>query len=62
MKCIQTDINSYMRRILVDWIVDVHAKFSLKSETLFKSIHFLDSFLSKVDISRNSLQLAGSVH
>ena len=59
MRAVQLDINSDMRRILVDWLVDVHARFALKSETLHKSVFFMDRFLSKVDIHRNSLQLVG---
>lgn len=59
MRTVQMDINSDMRRILVDWLIDVHARFSLKSETLHKSVFFMDRFLSKEDIHRNSLQLVG---
>ena len=59
MRGVQLDINADMRRILVDWLIDVHARFSLKSETLHKCVFFMDRFLSKVDIHRNSLQLVG---
>jgi cyclin B len=60
MREVQLDIDSGMRRILVDWLVDVHARFSLKSETLHKAVFFMDRFLSRVDIHRNALQLVGS--
>jgi len=42
----QTDINESMRAILVDWLVDVHLKFKLLSETLFLTINIIDRFLS----------------
>lgn len=35
-----------MRAILVDWLVDVHLKFKLLSETLFLTINIIDRFLS----------------
>ena len=35
MKDVQKDINEKMRKILLDWLIDVHAKFKLLPETLF---------------------------
>lgn len=56
------DINSRMRAILVDWLVEVHKGFSLKRGTLFLSINLLDRYLSKVkNVKRQSLQLVGAV-
>ena len=55
----QSDINDKMRTILIDWLVDVHKKFKLRSETLFLSINILDRFLEKKEILRSELQLAG---
>ena len=34
----QPDINEKMRAMLIDWIIDVHFKFKLKSETLFLTV------------------------
>ena len=31
----QNDINEKMRAILFDWLVEVHLKFRLKTETLY---------------------------
>jgi cyclin B len=42
----QTDINESMRAILVDWMVDVHLKFKLLSETLFLTVNLIDRYLS----------------
>jgi hypothetical protein len=48
-----------MRTILVDWLIDVHAKFALHSETLFKAIFILDRYLSLEKVPRKLLQLLG---
>lgn len=55
------DINESMRRILVDWLVDVQREFNLTTYTLFLAVHFLDLYLSEGDdqIGRSRLQLAG---
>jgi hypothetical protein len=41
----QTDINEKMRAILVDWIVEIHDKFHLKSKTLYHTIWLIDTYL-----------------
>ena len=51
----QDDINAQMRGILVDWLVDVHRKFKMKTETLFYSITIMDKFLEHYNIKRNKL-------
>ena len=55
----QTDINNKMRTILIDWLIEVHLKFNFKSETLFITIHLIDSYLSKQKIERSNFQLLG---
>jgi len=59
MKTIQKDINEKMRKILLDWLIDVHAKFKLTTETLFLTINIIDRYLSKKSIHRKYLQLLG---
>ena len=59
MSIIQTNINEKMRAILIDWLIDVHLKFNLLSETLFLTINILDRYLEKKTINRNYLQLVG---
>jgi len=56
---LQTDITPKMRAILIDWMVDVHVKFKLLSETMFLSVSIVDRFLSIKPISRHKLQLIG---
>ncbi|TFK41653.1 cyclin-like protein [Crucibulum laeve] len=47
------------RGVLVDWILQVHAKFGLLAESLFLCINILDRFLSARPISLTKLQLVG---
>ena len=56
----QSDITESMRAILVDWLIDVHLKFKLLSETLFLTVNILDRYLSVASsLPRSKLQLAG---
>ena len=55
----QTDVNSKMRAILIDWLVEVHLKFKLMVETLYLTVNLIDRFLEKEQITRNKLQLVG---
>jgi cyclin-A len=59
MESVQTDVNSAMRAILVDWLVEVGQEYRLASDTLFLSVAYIDRYLSLVDVKRNKLQLVG---
>jgi G2/mitotic-specific cyclin 2 len=48
-----------MRGILVDWLIEVHAKFRLLPETLFLCVNLVDRFLSSRTIGMEKLQLVG---
>lgn len=49
-----------MRAILIDWLIDVHLKFKLLSETLYLTVNIIDRYLSqKLTIHRSRLQLIG---
>ena len=48
-----------MRAILVDWLIEVHFKFKLLSETLFLTVNLIDRFLERSDVVRTKLQLVG---
>ena len=56
---LQNDINEQMRAILIDWLIEVHYRFSLKNETLFQTVWIIDTFLSYKQITRAKLQLLG---
>ena len=55
----QNDINEQMRAILIDWLIEVHYRFRLKSETLFQTVWIIDTYLSMRPIIRARLQLLG---
>jgi G2/mitotic-specific cyclin-B, other len=55
----QPHINQRMRAILIDWLVEVHAKFKLIPETLYLTINLIDRYLEQEPVTRNKLQLIG---
>jgi cyclin B len=57
----QPDINSKMRAILIDWLVEVHMKYRLRHETLFLTVNLIDRYLACVPVMRRRLQLVGVV-
>lgn len=49
-----------MRAVLIDWLIDVHLKFKLLPETLFKTTGILDRYLTTLpEITPKKLQLTG---
>ncbi|KAH7907568.1 cyclin-like protein [Hygrophoropsis aurantiaca] len=55
----QKDLAWSMRGILLDWLVQVHARFRLLPETLFLCVNIIDRFLSARVVSLAKLQLVG---
>jgi hypothetical protein len=55
----QRDINSRMRAILIDWLVEVHSKYRLHDETLWLAAQVVDRYLQTSQVMRNRLQLVG---
>lgn len=55
----QSDINEKMRAILFDWLVEVHLKFRLKTETLYLTMNLIDRYLERAQVPRSKLQLVG---
>lgn len=56
----QLDINSTMRTILIDWLIEVADEYKLNDETLFLCVQYVDRFLSTVNVTRSKLQLLGT--
>ncbi|CAH0560451.1 unnamed protein product [Brassicogethes aeneus] len=56
----QPDVNSNMRTILVDWLVEVAEEYKLQTETLYLAINYIDRFLSYMSVVRAKLQLVGT--
>jgi hypothetical protein len=42
----QSSINENVRAILFDWLINVHLKFKLLTETLFITVNLIDRYLS----------------
>lgn len=57
----QTHLTPKMRAILIDWLIEVHMKYKLRTETLHLTINLVDRYLSKALVKRNNLQLIGVV-
>ena len=55
----QSDINSRMRAILIDWLIDVHLKYKLLPQTMYITVNLIDRYLEKNDTNRIKLQLVG---
>eukprot|EP00475_Leptophrys_vorax_P014470 TRINITY_DN20797_c0_g1_i2.p1 TRINITY_DN20797_c0_g1~~TRINITY_DN20797_c0_g1_i2.p1 ORF type:complete len:409 (-),score=102.56 TRINITY_DN20797_c0_g1_i2:744-1886(-) len=55
----QKEITEEMRRVLVDWLTEVHMNFKLKPETIFLAVNIMDRFLEVVQVSKSRLQLVG---
>ncbi|RAL14920.1 uncharacterized protein BO97DRAFT_260617 [Aspergillus homomorphus CBS 101889] len=56
----QAEIQWSMRSVLMDWLVQVHHRFSLLPETLYLCVNYIDRFLSCKIVSLNKLQLVGA--
>ncbi|KAJ4896520.1 Cyclin-A1-1 [Raphanus sativus] len=59
METVQKDVNSSMRGILVDWLVEVSEEYRLVPETLYLTVNYIDRYLSGNVISRQKFQLLG---
>ncbi|KAI0471615.1 cyclin-like protein [Xylariaceae sp. FL0804] len=57
---IQSEIQWSMRSVLMDWVIQVHTRFSLLPETLFLTVNYIDRFLSYKVVSLGKLQLVGA--
>lgn len=56
----QSEIQWSMRAILMDWLIQVHARFGLLPETMFLTVNYIDRFLSCKVVSLQKLQLVGA--
>ncbi|KAH7132633.1 cyclin-like protein [Dendryphion nanum] len=56
----QSEIQWSMRSVLMDWLVQVHNRFTLLPETLFLAVNYVDRFLSAKVVSLGKLQLVGA--
>jgi len=52
-------ITPQMRKILIDWLVEVADEYMLMSDTLYLCVNYIDRCLPKIKISRKKFQLFG---
>jgi G2/mitotic-specific cyclin 2 len=55
----QKELTWSMRGTLLDWLVQVHARFRLLPETFFLCVNIIDRFLPSPVVSLAKLQLVG---
>uniref|UniRef100_A0A0A9XLG3 G2/mitotic-specific cyclin-B3 n=1 Tax=Lygus hesperus TaxID=30085 RepID=A0A0A9XLG3_LYGHE len=56
----QSDLNTTMRALLVDWMVEVQENFEVNHESLYLGVKLVDLYLSKNVIKKENLQLIGA--
>ncbi|SCU81365.1 LAME_0B06722g1_1 [Lachancea meyersii CBS 8951] len=56
----QPELKWSYRSTLIDWIVQVHARFQLLPETLYLTVNIIDRFLSRKTVTLNRFQLVGA--
>jgi hypothetical protein len=49
----QPELNTKMRAILFDWLVEVHIKFRLAPETLYIALNIVDRYVCIAEIARS---------
>lgn len=59
--CRQLEITPQMRRILIDWLVELYEELALQPEVLLASVFHVDRFLSAQLVDKEKLQLVGAV-
>ncbi|OHT05951.1 Cyclin-A3-2 [Tritrichomonas foetus] len=56
---IQSSVTPRMRAIVVDWLVDVHRKLQMHTDTLYLTINLIDRYLSFNNLEKQALQKLG---
>ncbi|EPS44722.1 hypothetical protein H072_1270 [Dactylellina haptotyla CBS 200.50] len=55
----QPELRWDMRATLIDWLIEVHDRFQMVSETLYNAVNIIDRFLTRKAIPVDQLQLVG---
>lgn len=59
METVQNDVSTFMREILVNWLVELTEEYKLVSDTLYLTISYIDRYLSSHVVSKSKIQLLG---
>jgi len=49
----QPELSDRMRAILISWLIEVHLKYSLKTETLYITVNLVDRYCQTQSINRS---------
>jgi hypothetical protein len=52
----QTNITARMRATVIDWLVEVHRKLRMHTDTLYSTIMLIDNYLTAVDLDKAKFQ------
>lgn len=52
----QTNITPRMRTTVIDWLVDIHKKYGLRTDTLYIAINLMDLYLNRKDVDKTKYQ------
>lgn len=53
-------INSRMRAVLIDWLVEVHTRLHIQPDTFHVTVNVIERYLSQRCVSQSQLQLVGA--
>jgi cyclin B len=56
----QKQVDSKMREVLVDWLIEVHNRYKMRDETIFLAVRLIDKYLSLKPIEYDRFQLLGT--
>lgn len=56
----QPELSKWMRSLLIDWMVEVQESFELNHETLYLAVKIVDTYLGKLKVAKDALQLLGA--
>lgn len=56
----QKQVDSKMREVLVDWLIEVHNRYKMRDETIFVAVRLVDKFLDLQEVEYHRFQLLGT--